>query len=121
MNQTDQQEEVGEPLPESRSLKEAAERLDLQLPDECYSRLDTYCTTLWEWNTKINLTRHTTYDLFARRDLLDTVRLAEHIEPDEEVLDIGTGGGVPGIPLAILRPDLTVSLCDSVGKKARVA
>lgn len=69
----------------------------------------------------INLTRHTTFDLFARRDLLDSVKLAEHLSEDEEVLDVGTGGGVPGIPLAILRPDLTVSLCDSVAKKSKVA
>ncbi|MCA9161236.1 MAG: class I SAM-dependent methyltransferase, partial [Planctomycetales bacterium] len=58
--------------------------------------------------------------LFARRDLLDSVKLAEQLSEDEEVLDVGTGGGVPGIPLAILRPDLTVSLCDSVAKKTKV-
>jgi 16S rRNA (guanine527-N7)-methyltransferase len=38
----------------------------------------------------------------------------------EDVLDVGTGGGVPGLPLAILRPDLKVTLCDSVGKKIKV-
>jgi 16S rRNA (guanine527-N7)-methyltransferase len=37
----------------------------------------------------------------------------------EEVLDVGTGGGVPGVPLAIVRPDLKVAVCDSVGKKIR--
>ena len=39
----------------------------------------------------------------------------------QEVLDVGSGGGVPGVVLAILRPDLSVSLCESVGKKARSA
>ena len=42
------------------------------------------------------------------------------LHPDEEVLDVGSGGGVPGLVLAILRPDLQVSLCDATGKKARV-
>lgn len=105
----------------SQSLQEAAERIGIELPSETLSKLEQYCAALWDWNTKINLTRHTTFDLFARRDLLDSVKLAEHLSEDEEVLDIGTGGGVPGIPLAILRPDLTVSLCDSVGKKSKVA
>ncbi len=105
----------------SQCLQEAAERVGIDLPGETLVKLEEYCTALWEWNTKINLTRHTTFDLFARRDLLDSVKLAEHLSEDEEVLDIGTGGGVPGIPLAILRPDLTVSLCDSVAKKSKVA
>ncbi len=111
------EQEYAEP---SRSLQEAADRLELQVPVECFPLLEAYCAALWEWNTKINLTRHTTYDLFARRDLLDSVKLAKHVGQEHEVLDIGTGGGVPGIVLAILRPDLTVSLCDGVAKKAKV-
>ena len=103
-------------LPASRTLQEAIERLELQVPAEHLPQLEAYCGALWEWNTKINLTRHTDFDLFARRDLLDTVRLANHIEQGEEVLDIGTGGGVPGLVLAIIRPDLTVSVCDGVAK-----
>jgi 16S rRNA (guanine527-N7)-methyltransferase len=67
----------------------------------------------------MNLTRHTTYDKFVSRDLVDTIQLSELLEPDEEVLDMGTGGGVPGVILAILRPDLQVSLCESIQKKSR--
>jgi 16S rRNA (guanine527-N7)-methyltransferase len=67
----------------------------------------------------MNLTRHTNYDLFARRDLLDSWHLANLLKEGEEVLDIGTGGGVPGVVVAILRPDLQLTLCDSVGKKAK--
>lgn len=110
-----------EELPPSQSLAEAISRLGLDISADKIAKLDEYCQRLWELNEHINLTRHTTYDLFARRDLLDTYELAKFIEPNEEVLDVGTGGGVPGIPLAILRPDLKVSLCDSVAKKARAA
>lgn len=106
--------------PPSRSLAEAVGLLGLEVPSERLAKIDEYCQKLWEWNAKINLTRHTNYDLFVRRDLLDSVRLAQHLEPEEEILDIGTGGGVPGLLLAILRPDLTVSVCDSVAKKSRV-
>ncbi len=107
-------------LAPSRSLREAADRLQLEVPEDCFAGLEAYCAALWEWNTKINLTRHTDYDLFARRDLLDTVRLAAHLQPNHEILDIGTGGGVPGVVLGILRPDLTISVCDSVTKKSKV-
>ncbi len=82
--------------------------------------LNRYCQVLWEWNTKINLTRHTTYELFVERDLLDSLELSKVIAPGERILDVGTGGGVPGILLAILRPDIQVALCDSVAKKAKV-
>ncbi len=104
----------------SQCLSEAVEKLDLTVEQSVMDQLDQYCRILWDWNTRINLTRHTDYDLFARRDLLDSIQLAEQLAPDEDVLDVGTGGGVPGLLLAILRPDLSVSVCDSVAKKSRV-
>ena len=106
--------------PASSSMAEAIERMELQFSSKTVDWLDQYCRLLWDWNTKINLTRHTDYDKFVRRDLLDTVRLAELLKEQEDVLDIGTGGGVPGLVLAIIRPDLQVSVCDSVAKKSRV-
>ncbi|MDZ4783888.1 MAG: 16S rRNA (guanine(527)-N(7))-methyltransferase RsmG [Planctomycetia bacterium] len=104
----------------SATLAEAAARHGIELSKKQLEKLEQYCKLLWEWNEKINLTRHTTYDKFVGRDLVDTHVLANLIEQGERVLDVGTGGGVPGIPLAILRPDLTVALSESVGKKSRV-
>jgi 16S rRNA (guanine527-N7)-methyltransferase len=101
-------------------MAQAAARIGLDLSPAQSELLNRYCSLLWGWNEKINLTRHTSYDLFARRDLLDSMKLAAHLDAGHEILDIGTGGGVPGVVLAILRPDLQVSLCDSVGKKAKV-
>ena len=80
--------------------------------------IDKYCQLLWDKNQHLNLTRHTDYDKFVSRDMIDTLHLAELLTKGEHVLDVGTGGGVPGILLAILRPDLKVELCDSTGKKA---
>lgn len=91
----------------------------LQLPEEQVNLLERYCTLLWDWNTKLNLTRHTDYEKFVTRDLTDSLAFAQFLEPKERILDVGTGGGVPGVVLAIVRPDLAVELCESVGKKAR--
>src|SRR3954466_13007770 len=102
------------------TLAEALKRHGLQLPEEQIGRLDQYCRLLWDWNTKLNLTRHTDYEKFVGRDVLYTHKLAAHLRRGEEVLEVGTGGGVPGVVLAIVRPDLKVTLCDSVAKKARV-
>ncbi len=102
------------------TLAKALQRHHILLPEEQVAKLDEYCQLLWQWNEKINLTRHTDYDTFTARDVLDTVELAKHLKSGEEVLDVGTGGGVPGFPLALIRPDLQVSLCESIGKKAEV-
>ena len=102
------------------SLADALARYEINVPDDQVVLLDRYCQTLWDWNSKINLTRHTDYERFVSRDVVDSLAFANNLGESEKVLDVGTGGGVPGIVLAILRPDLHVSLCDSVGKKARV-
>lgn len=67
----------------------------------------------------MNLTRHTDYDKFVARDLLDSLAFSRALARGERVLDVGTGGGVPGVILAIIRPDLKVEMCESIGKKAR--
>lgn len=101
-------------------LREHAERCGIAIEPDRYEPLAKYCCLLWEWNGKINLTRHTTPELFVKRDLLDTWHLVQHIEHNERVLDFGSGCGVPGLTAVILRPDLRLQLCDSVQKKARV-
>lgn len=102
------------------SLAAIGSSCGLELTRDQTERLDAYRALLWEWNTKLNLTRHTTLEKFVERDVFDTVQLAKLVAEGESVLDVGSGGGVPGVPLAILRPDLRVSLCESVGKKASV-
>ncbi|HEX4413953.1 MAG TPA: 16S rRNA (guanine(527)-N(7))-methyltransferase RsmG [Lacipirellulaceae bacterium] len=81
--------------------------------------LDQYRRLLWLWNVRMNLTRHTTLDKFVGRDVVDSYELSKRLEKGSRILDVGTGGGVPGVVLAILRPDLSVSLSDSTQKKAR--
>jgi 16S rRNA (guanine527-N7)-methyltransferase len=93
-------------------------RLDLVVPPESFPGLAAYAARLWWWNERLNLTRHTDVEKFVSRDVGDAVALLPHLARGERVLDVGTGGGVPGVLLAIMRPDLRVELCESVGKRA---
>ena len=104
----------------TEDLQQCLDRHSLSVDDDATALLARYCELLWKWNQKINLTRHTDFETFVTRDVIDTLQLSAHLAEGTSLLDVGAGGGVPGIPLAILRPDLTVSLAESVGKKARV-
>ncbi len=99
-------------------LRQKLEEFSIELPTDCSDQLAAYAEALWTWNRSLNLTRHTDCEKFVIRDVLDTVQLSELIHAGEHVLDIGSGGGVPGLTLAIMRPDLNIALCESVGKKA---
>ena len=92
----------------------------IDLPAPQVEQLDAYRQLLWGWNEQLNLTRHTTLEKFVTRDVADSLELAKLLELGERVLDVGSGGGVPGIVLAIVRPDLRVGLCESVNKKSQV-
>jgi 16S rRNA (guanine527-N7)-methyltransferase len=99
------------------SLPALAARLTRPMLD----RLEAYVALLLEANQHLNLTRVVEPAAVARQHLLDAlVALPEldHVAPSRAV-DIGSGGGVPAIPIAIARPDLSWLLLESVGKKAR--
>jgi 16S rRNA (guanine527-N7)-methyltransferase len=98
----------------------ALEAAHFEVPADQAAQLEAYAKLLWQWNAQLNLTRHTTWELFVSRDLRDCLQLAPLLDADEEVLDLGSGNGIPGIPLSILRPDVDVSLAESVGKRANV-
>ena len=102
-----------------QALSEVLVATGIELAAEPVELLDQYRRLLWSWNERINLTRHTTLEKFVGRDVFDSFQLANLLNPKERVLDVGTGGGVPGVIMAILRPDLKVSLCESTQKKAR--
>jgi 16S rRNA (guanine527-N7)-methyltransferase len=100
-------------------LPAALARHAIALPEDQVAALDRFCRRLWDWNERLNLTRHTDYEKFVRRDVIDAVHLEPFLDSGERILDVGTGGGLPGALLAILRLDLEVTLSDSVAKKAR--
>lgn len=73
---------------------------------------------LLEWNRFANLTAITDLKEIAEKHFLDTLPLVPLIPPGSQVLDIGSGGGFPGVPLKVMRPDLHVDLIEASRKKA---
>jgi 16S rRNA (guanine527-N7)-methyltransferase len=107
------------PQPEHDVLRQLLAAESIEIAGEQLELLDRYRRLLWSWNERMNLTRHTTLEKFVGRDVVDSYQLAKLLRRGERVLDVGSGGGVPGVILAILRPDLSVSLSESTQKKAR--
>jgi 16S rRNA (guanine527-N7)-methyltransferase len=75
-----------------------------------------------DWNAQINVVSRKDIDLLYERHVLHSLGIAKVIQfkPQTKILDVGTGGGFPGIPLAILFPDCNFHLIDSIGKKIKV-
>ena len=92
-------------------------RLGLDLSPVARDKLLAYAALLYKWNRTYSLTALREQDKAVSHHLLDSLAALPYLSADT-LLDVGSGGGMPGIPLAIARPDLRVTLIDSNSKKA---
>jgi 16S rRNA (guanine527-N7)-methyltransferase len=99
-------------------LERGIEALGLTLPPEAVSRLLDYQALLERWNSAYNLTAIRDPAEMVTRHLLDSLAILPYVQGDS-LADLGTGPGLPGIPLAIAAPGRQVLLVDSNGKKVR--
>ena len=110
-------------LTEERRRAIAALATSWGLPDEADKDVGSvdgllrYCDLLLTWSARINLTAASSVEVLISEHLPDAFALASRLDGAAAGVDIGTGGGLPAIPLAVLRPALTIELCEPIAKK----
>ena len=104
--------------PERIKLESGLVRLGLEVTPETIDGLLTYMVQLKEWSGTYNLIAPRERDFLLARHVLDSLSIAPWLQTGS-LLDVGTGAGLPGLPLAIAKPEMDVTLLDSAGKKIR--
>jgi len=100
-----------------KTIESGAQEIGINVTDEVIRQLEIYSQELLKWNRKINLTAIINEKEIAVKHFIDALYFAECIADEEFVLDIGSGAGVPAIPLKIARPAVKVVSVDAVSKK----
>jgi 16S rRNA (guanine527-N7)-methyltransferase len=103
--------------PFRKTLQQGARALGLVLQEDASEKLERYADRLLAWNRKVNLTAITDPEELAEKHLVDSLSLVPDVTGAATLLDVGSGAGLPAIPLAIALPALDVTCCDSVAKK----
>jgi 16S rRNA (guanine527-N7)-methyltransferase len=107
----------------NRTVQEIHEAFALagirELPSHCYDQFCTYLGLLLRWNARLNLTAIREPEEIISRHFAECAFAAQHLPADiESLLDYGSGAGLPGVAIAICRPEIRVTLAEAHGKKA---
>ena len=105
--------------PDFPTFQSACKQLDLDLTQPQYDSLIRYAQLLRDWNLRINLISRRDTDRIITYHVVDSLAVQRLLTHGARVCDVGTGAGLPGIPLALLRPDLQMLLVESSQKRCR--
>lgn len=100
-------------------LNEACQSEGLSFDEKKYNNFIKYKELIKEWNQKINLTAITEDEEIIKKHFIDSIKIFEcsHAKKSKSIIDIGTGGGFPGIPMKIVKEDSSMVLLDSLNKR----
>ncbi|MBD5160101.1 MAG: 16S rRNA (guanine(527)-N(7))-methyltransferase RsmG [Ruminococcus sp.] len=106
-------------LPEYDFCKQSFEMFHLELSEDIYKKLDIYADFLVEYNKNVNLTAITEPVEILYKHFIDSVLIDKYAEIPENasLIDVGTGAGFPSVPLKLFRPDIKITLLDSLNKR----
>ena len=100
-----------------KSLEEKVKKMGISITDSKKSHFYKYMILLLEWNKKMNLTAITNPEDIILKHFIDSISIIPYIKESNEILDIGTGAGFPGIPLKIIEDNKNFTLLDSLNKR----
>ncbi|RII31942.1 16S rRNA (guanine(527)-N(7))-methyltransferase RsmG [Clostridium chromiireducens] len=100
-------------------MSKSSEDVGLQLSKEQYEKFIDYMKLLQEWNEKINLTAITEDEEIIKKHFIDSIKAFKRKEFKNaaNLIDVGTGAGFPGLPIAIMKDDIKITLLDSLNKR----
>ncbi len=98
-------------------MKFYGEQIDITFEKSQIEQFYKYMNLLIEWNEKINLTAIIEPEEIILKHFIDSLTICKYIENNATLADVGTGAGFPGIPLKIYRPDIKITLVDSLNKR----
>lgn len=100
-------------------MKSACDNVAMNFDEDKYNKFITYKRLLQEWNEKINLTAITEDEEVIKKHFIDCIKAftSDEFKKAKTLIDVGTGAGFPGMPIAIMRDDLDVTLLDSLNKR----
>ena len=101
----------------NKKLNEKLKLININISEDEIENFKIYMELLLEWNEKINLTAITNEDDIILKHFVDSLTIKKYISENEKIIDIGTGAGFPGIPLAIMNKNNKITLMDSLNKR----
>lgn len=99
------------------NMERKAKKLKMNITREQANKFYTYMNLLIEWNKKINLTTIVESEDIINKHFIDSMTIIPYLDKQDTIVDIGTGAGFPGIPVAIMRKENMITLVDSLNKR----